>query len=168
MTQPTIDTTQALVLQRLVALLRTELSLHSRYCYLTDNPLDLPDLPVGGNYAVSVAAGDGQFDVDGQVGGGEDQLYEQGSAVITWYVRMDLDTPDHAEQLLVSANRGLVTIKRAILKAVCGKMLADLAGSDLLRQHLYAIHAYRANYRRDAGIAWMAIEVGLDFCWDLS
>lgn len=165
-----IDTTQSIVLSRIVARLRAVFSsLPERLCYETLDPMTPPELPRGGGFALTVAPGDGVFDEDEQVGGGEEQLHEKSSVSVTIYVRTKLDRPGDAYYLLQETNRGLLHLKKRVLAALVGHELKDAAGKPLLTSHIYAMRSWRPQWRADeaGGIGMLAVAFGVDWHWEL-
>lgn len=163
-----IDTTQAMILSRIVARLRDVLELPEHRCYETLEPLVDPPIPKGGDYFLTVSPGDGRFDEGMQVGGGAAQLMEMSSVTVTAYARIALDPADRATQILQKVNRGMLPLKQAILVALVGHDLADEEDNTLLRAQLYAVQAWRPRYMPDSKIAMIAVGFGTDFDWDLS
>jgi len=163
-----VDIAQADVVDRLVAHLRETLGLNDRQCYETVE-LEVPGLmPKGGEYIVTVALGDGVFDVEHQEGGGANQLTEQVTIEVTVYTRIKLDPVDHHGYLLGDDRRGLLELKRKILQALVGIDLEDAAGDTFLRQFLYAKAAAAPVYDPEKGIGWVSIYFGVDYDWNLS
>lgn len=161
-----IDTTQDVILTRIVARLRDALSLPAHRCYETLEPLVDPPIPKGGDYFLTVSPGDGRFDEGMQVGGGIGQLMELSSVTVTAYAKIALDPGDQATQILHKVSRGTLPIKGLILGALVGHDLADESGNYLLRQHIYALQAWRPRYNPDSKIAMIAVGFGVDFDWD--
>lgn len=163
-----IDSTQDVILTRIVARLRDELELPATRCYETLTPLDEPPIPKGGDYFLTVSPGNGSFDVEMQSGGGVYQLMEMSSVTVTGYAMVALDPVDKETQVLHKVTRGTLPIKRAILKALAGHDLQDGDDNEMLRSFIYAIRAWNPQYNRDTKMARFAIAFGIDFDWDLS
>jgi len=163
-----IDTTEDIVLTRIVARLRSELTLPDHRCYETLEPLVDPPVPKGGDYFLTVSPGDGRFDEGMQVGGGADQLMEMSSVTVTAYSKIVLDPGDRATQILHKVSRGMLPIKKLILGSLVGHDLLDGDGNSLLRAYLYAIQSWRPRYNKDSKIAMIAVGFGTDYDWDLS
>ena len=162
-----IDTTQVAVLQALVALLRTTLTLNDRQCYEAPEPAVPPTDPPGGDYVLTVAPADGRFDEAEQAGGGAAEVREEASVVVTICVHVDLDTADHLTRALYDAKRGLLSIKRLVLKTLAGQMLTS-GTNPLLTDYMAALQSWKP--RRDESREWIMIGVAFstDFNWDLS
>jgi hypothetical protein len=163
-----IDTTQDIVLTRIVARLQGALGLPEHRCYETLEPLVDPPIPKGGYYFLTVSPGDGRYDEGMQVGGGAEQLMEMASVTVTAYALIALDPGDTATEILHKVNRGMLPIKKAILDALVGHDLTDSGGNYLLRQQIYAIQAWRPRYNKDTKIAMIAVGFGTDFDWDIT
>jgi len=163
-----IDTTQDVVLTRIVARLRDQLDLPDHRCFETLEPMTDPLVPKGGDYLITVSPGDSRFDVDMQDAAGANQLMEMGSVTVTAYAKIALDPGDRATKIIHEVNRGMAPIKLRILKALVGHDLEDEDGNYLLRQLIYAMQAWRPQYNLDTKIARIAVGFGVDFDWDLS
>jgi len=159
-----IDVTQETVLEAVVDQLRTQLGLNRRTCWETLEPL-APKIPKSGEFFVTVSPGPGQF-VEGeqQVG----NITEQWTITVTAYSRIKLDSTDHDEKLLRDARRGLLQAKRKILQSLVGQDIQDPDRDVFLRQLLYAISCSRPEHDSSKHIAWISLEFGVDFDWDLT
>lgn len=162
-----IDGAQDLLIESLVARLREALGLSDSQVYQTWEPLS-PQFPAGGDFSVSVAIGDGSFDLDLWEGGGRHQTCEQATVIVTGYSRVKLDRPDHWQKILRDESRGLLVVKKKILDVCCGYDLLDSSGNSLLRNPLYPLHAYRPTYDKQASIGRVSIEFATDFDWELT
>tara|TARA_Y100000310_G_scaffold6676_1_gene7496 strand:- start:5938 stop:6441 length:504 start_codon:yes stop_codon:yes gene_type:complete len=164
-----VNVQQTDVLERIVLRLRDQLSLNDRQCYETLEPLAPPVIPKGGEWFVSVSPGEGEFVPGEQVPA---NITEQWHVIVTAYTRIKLDPTDHDAKLLRDASRGLLTIKRSVLKAIVGHDLTtgsvDSPDDTFLRNLLYASRSHKPNYDVEKQIGWIAIEVVVDFDWDLS
>jgi len=162
-----IDVTQSAVLDRLVEFLRAELPLEERSCYLAIEPLSPPVIPKSGDYFVTVSPGPGNFVEGEQV---PVNVTEEWSITVTAYTRVRLDSTDHHRQLMLNASRGLIILKRRLLKALVGVDLAiEANGTEgFLRNYLYAKSATQPQWDEKKGIAWIGVDFGVDFDWDLT
>lgn len=136
-----VDTTESIVLDRIIARLRSELGLDERTCYASVEPL-APIIPKGGPWFVSVSLLDGIFEEGEQsrltlptLSGNTTEAVD---FKVTGYVRMDLDSTDHAIKRLSHATRGLLGRKRQILKALVGWDLLTTSGNAFLRSLMFA------------------------------
>jgi hypothetical protein len=100
-------------------------------------------------------------------GGGEHQATEQASVVVTAYTRIELDRGDHTAALFHDDLRGLMRLKRKILRCLTNHALLDEDDYAILRNPLYPIHAYRPAKDERNGLARISVEFGVDFDWDL-
>ncbi len=136
-----VDTTESIVLDRILARLRSELGLDARTCYASVEPW-APIIPKGGAWFVSVALLDGVFE-EGEQGrltlptlaGNTTEAVD---LKVTGYVRMDLDSTDHATKRLSHVTRGLLERKRQILKALVGWDLLTTSGNAVFRSLMFA------------------------------
>jgi len=169
-----VDVTQSVVLQRVVARLRDQLSLDPRQCFESLQAESPPEIPPGGNYFLSVSPGSGQFWPEEQVAG---NITEQWGVVVTGYARIQLDSVNHDDRILHDDVRGLLEIKHKILKSLCGHDLLTADGDTFLRQVLYATSAGQPQIgspisngqpRRDMYIGWISVAFGVDFDWDIT
>lgn len=160
-----IDIDQITVLQLITEHLRTQLDLNETRCYRAIDPSIPPKIPVGGPYHVSVALGHGSFETGEQM---PENITEQSIVSVTGYSRIQLDPIDKSQFLLDDAERGLLTIKRLILKALVGHDPATEGGDVFVRQLLYAISAHKPEYDTDKSLGWISIDFGVDFDWDLT
>lgn len=163
-----IDTNHSLVVERIVERLRDELGLDERRCFETLEPRSPISVPPGGGYFVTVALGDGRFDEPMQIGGAQHVCYERTSITVTIYARVRLDSGHHAAAQLRDATRGLLTQKHAVLQALVGLDLQDLAGDSILGQWIAAIQAWPPRYDQESGLAMLAVAFATDFMWDLT
>ena len=166
-----IDVTQSAILDRLVDFLRAELPLGERSCYLTINPAAVPVIPKGGDYFVTVSPGPGRFVEGEQV---PVNVTEEWSITVTAFTRIKLDSTDHDKQVLLNAARGLIVLKRRLLKALVGVDLAiEADGAEgFLRNLLFAKSATRPEHGQWTGgeqmLSWISVDFGVDFDWDLT
>lgn len=159
-----VDVTQETVLKRIVVRLRRQLRLNRSRCYETLEPEAPAIQPVGGGHFVTVAPGDGQF-VEGEQA--PPNVTEEWSVLVTVYTRIKLDRLNSDQELLRDASRGLLVLKRKILKALVGHDLTTRAGDTFLRQLLFARHCNRPQHDSERHIGWITIEFGVPFDWEL-
>lgn len=133
-----IDAEQSDVLDAVVTRLQTALVLGGRQCFPVARPQDVPTIPPGGDFFVTVAVGDGLF-VDQEQA--EGNLTEDTDVVVSAYTRIKTDSTGHDKQLLMEEARGLLRIKRRLLAALSGQDLTTDGGDTFLRQ---TCHARRA------------------------
>lgn len=162
-----VPTTQKTVLEAVVARLKAEVSeLNGEsLCYVSDY-IDPPE-NVQTDLFAQVSPSDGQFDVDIQEGAGENDVREYAGVIVTVFSRVKLDRNGKTESLLVDATRGMLPLKRKIIRALAGRQLSS-GGSDLLVNHVFAQRASAPRYDRDLRLGVMSIFFSTDFEWDLS
>lgn len=167
-----VDVEQSVLSARLTAWLRDQLALPPNRCYETIDPLGVQAAP-GGEYWISIAPGDGQFDESFQEGGGEDQLVEDAVFTVTAYVRIHLDQTGRDEKLLRDAGRGLLSIKKVLLKALASADLATEDGDTFLRSTIKIVSASRPQILQEnrSGGAYLGviqIDCRASFDWNLT
>ena len=86
----------------------------------------------GGDFFVTVSPGGGQFEQGEQ---SPPNVTEYTDVVVTAYTRIRTDSTGHDQQLLQDLKRGLLTLKRMLLKALVGQWLNPAYN---LRQSVYA------------------------------
>ncbi len=166
-----IDITQDVVLERLVARLREQLKLTKQQCYETFDAFSPPIVPKGGQWCVAVSPANSGFVVGEQAAL---NFTEEWTVTVTVYTRLALDPADHAEQMLRAPGRGLLVLKRKVLKALVGHDLLDADGNTFLRQPLYAIRAHRPVVAERVGsrertfLGLQSVDFGVDFDWDIT
>lgn len=159
------NTTQADVLKAIRDRLRDQLELDPSRCYLTRRPEDDPKIPPGGAYYLTVSPGGGSFDEEDQQGGGWHQLQEKNSVTIAFYAPIATDRKDQAEELLLEEERGLLTIKKAILRA----LRKDFYPTDSDGNRLGVVFAISSTPAEDIGhVSRMMVSFATDFFWDLA
>lgn len=162
-----IPTTQTAVLSAVVTRLHAQVSElgNESVCFVSDYPYPPPN--VASDLFATVSPVDGQFDEDIQVGAGNNSLIEYAGIVVTVFSRMKLDRAGKTESLLQDADRGLLPIKRKILKALASHRL--LSGSDeLLTSYLHALKSSAPRYDPDLKMGVMSLFFKTDFEWDLT
>ncbi len=165
-----IDVEQSIVLERVVAQLRSALNLGERQVYETLDQNYLPRIPKGGDFFLAISAGPGTFPEGEQI---PENITEDWSVFVTGYTRIQLDSTDHAEKILRDTSRGLLTIKRKILAALVGQDLTTEEGDTFLRQTLFAKSCTQPEVKEppDSKLTMqfgiITLEFGVSFDWDL-
>lgn len=169
-----VDVTQDVVLERILAKLRSELGLNNRQCYETLDALAPPAIPKGGEWYVAISPTEGQF-VEGEQA--PPNVTEEWGIIVTIYTRIALDSTDHDEELLRNASRGLLVLKRAVLRALVGRDLQlespDDTGNTFVRQLIFARTCHRPVIMEREGepramLGMLSIEFDVHFDWDLT
>ena len=132
---PRADIEQADVLASVVTQLQSALSLTDRQCYPVARAQEVPSIPPGGDYWLTVAGGSGQFIDEEQAAG---NVTEDTEIIVSGYTRIKTDSTGHDACLLMDDARGLLAIKKKILGALVGQDLTDEGGDTFLRQWLHA------------------------------
>ena len=132
-----VDIEQIEVVGAIVLRLQTALTLSDRQVYPVARARDVPLIPVGGDYFLTVATGDGTFVPEEQVAG---NITEDSDVTVSVYTRIRSDSTGHDAYLLLDDARGLFAVKKLILGALCGQDLIDESGSTFLRQLIFAKH----------------------------
>ena len=163
------DISQADALDAVVLRLQTELTLNERQCYPVARAQDVPSIPVGGNFWLTVAIGGGTFIPEEQSAG---NVTEDADCIVTAYTRIRTDSTSHDRDLLLDDARGLLAIKKLILAAMCGHDLLDPEGDSFLRQLVFARNCSNPDKVNipDATGAFGQIQItfGIMFDWSLS
>jgi hypothetical protein len=157
------DIPQTDVMTALVDLLRTELNLDDRQCFLSLEP-GLPTIPMGGDYWLTVSPGDGVF-VDGEQA--EDNCTEETTVTVTAYARMMRDSTDRDTKTLQDATQGLLALKGKVLDVLVG---ADPIGNNntFARDLIFAQRASRPGVKSNDIAAWVSTDFGVNFDWSFS
>jgi hypothetical protein len=169
-----VDVTQDVVLERILARLRSELGLNERQCYETLDALAPPAIPKGGEWFVAISPTEGQF-IEGEQA--SPNVTEEWGIIATIYTRLALDSTDHDEKLLRDATRGLLVLKKELLAALIGRDLqlesADDTGDTFVRQLIFARTCHRPMILERQGepramLGMLSIDFGIHFDWDLT
>ena len=156
--------TQQEVLDAVMTQLRPSLSLNSNQVFEVIDPLAPPSIPPGGDFFVTVAVAHGTFAEHEQVPG---NVTEDGMITVTGYTRIKLDSSSDTK-LLHDDTRGLLVIKRKILKALVGVDLVTEEGGRFLRELVLAKVSSQPNYDPDKGIGWLSMDFGVSWDWDIT
>lgn len=170
-----IDVTAIDAVEAIVKLLKDTLALNDSNCYPVARPQDVPKLPAGGDYWLTVAPGGGTFEPEEQVPATETlpgNVTEESEVTVTAYSRLKTDRTNSDHDLLLEDARGLLSIKRKVLGALVGQDVTDADGNTFLRQLLFAKTATAPDLANLAGVeaafGRIAITFGLVYDWDLS
>lgn len=162
-----IPTDQVTVLLAVVARIRDQVPLLSQEnnCFLSMS-MD----PIGEQrqdiYA-TVAPMSGRFDHEMFVGAGDAGACEQTGVIITVFSQMRLDRPSQDLQMLTQESRGLLLLKKQILKALAGHDLQDSSGNRILRDRIEPLNASHPQ-RYDESEGTFSLSFATNFVWDLS
>lgn len=168
---PRIDIDQITVLQavadRLIASVATTPALNDSTCFLSLQPL--PPVMLPSNLFLTVAPIEGRFDSGLHDGGGIYQTMEEAGVVVTVFSRVHLDRGGRDGKQLSESARGLLTIKRLILKSLSGHDLLTSGGSTFLRNLMAPMRCDAPGKIQEEGnlIGYLPIYFSTDFDWDL-
>lgn len=162
------DITQVDVLASLVLRLQEILELSDRQCYEVARPEDVPSVPVGGDFFLTVAPGGGTFEPQEQAAG---NISENTDVYVTAYSRIKTDSTGHDKYMLTDDARGLLAIKKMVLGTLCGFDLLDADGDTFLRQTVYAKSSSAPSLvdlpQSDKAFGSIQITFGVDFDWSV-
>lgn len=160
-----VATNQVDVLNAVVARLIAQVSgLNSSTCFISDTPE--PPAASQNNLFVTVAPTGGRFDEEAQIGAGAAELIEYVGFAVTIWSAMKLDRNEHANYLLTDATRGLLAVKKSVLKALVGHNL-QVTGGDALVAYIRAINSSPPGYTQ-GGLGRITLTFSSEFLWDLS
>ena len=164
-----VKTTQDIAQTAFVALLRTQLGLNESQSPELSDPQEVPPLPPGGDYFLTIASTDSDFNEGEQ---SPEYCNENVPVTVTIYTRVKLDKSGSDVQLLHEARRGLLPIKRLVLKALVGQDLQDPDGNTFLAKLLWCSHAGRVevitNDKSGQTLGRLTLTFQLSFDWDLT
>ncbi len=170
---PRIDVTQADVLQAILGHYRSTLLLDDARAFLVADPMQV-SIPRGGDWWLTIAAGDGVFDQAMMTGGVIEQCTEDSVFTVSGHVRLHLDDTDNDSQLLLHATQGLMPLKHTILKTIASVDL-QVGGNEFARELITPRHATAPMVVAPAGeedgglrMGLISVTFGLMFDWDLS
>lgn len=161
-----IATDQSTVLTAVVTRLIGQVAaLNAANCYLSCEPD--PTVERSHHLFVQVSPGDGRFDDAAHTGGGINQVFEVASVWVTIFVRTQLDQVQRSTKTLQDASRGLLTLKKSILKALSGHDLQSAGGDNIVINYMAPMSAARPLRESWEGFAVQALQFSTDFEWDL-
>lgn len=162
---PVVPTDQIAILNAVVARLISQISgLTASTCFLSDAPE--PAANVTGSTFLTVAPSGSRFDEEAQIGAGEQELIEYAGVSVTIFTKMQLDRVEHATSLLTEETRGLLAMKKSVLKALVGHNLQVAAGDGLVA-YMRAVNASAPGYTQ-SGLGRLSLMFSTEFLWDLS
>jgi hypothetical protein len=133
-----------------------------------------PAIPKGGEWFIAISPTEVQF-IEGEQA--PPNVTEEWGIVLTIYTRIALDSTDHGEKLLRDATRGLLVLKREVLRALIGHDLQtespDDTGDTFVRQLVFARSCSRPWILEKDGeprhmLGFFSIDFGIHFDWDLT
>lgn len=166
-----VPTDQATVLQAVVTRLIARLTayeLNTSNCFLSVES-EIEEIPRSHNLGVTVCALESSFSDSALTGAGEALCIEEAGVVITPHTAIKLDRSGDISQILTNATRGLLGMKKAILKAMkTSDRLQDATPNELLVNLMHPLHGSRPIYNPQTGLARLSVTFSTDFQWDLS
>jgi len=158
-------TDQITVLNAVVALLQASVSALAgdNLCFLSMHTDPIENYRQ--NIYATVAPMSGRYDEDLFRGSGN--AVEQSGVIVTVFSQMRLDRPDADTRMLTDETRGLLTLKKQILKALNAKQLQDGEGNNILTSVMRPINAGHPG-RASEEMGTFSLAFATDFLWNLS
>lgn len=164
-------TDQVDVLQAVVSRLIREVDKFTdTNCFLTAEPPDEPPANVRNNLFCTVSPTNGQFDQGVHEGGGINTTFEDAGVEIVIFNAVKLDRVGHDSALLTEASRGLLVLKKQILKALSGHDLQDGNGEEILINLMAPLLSKnpRSSKGKEGAVGDLSLQFSTDFEWDLT
>jgi len=162
---PRVSTDHATILDAVVKRIRSQIPEFSgTSCIVSFKPE--PAANVDKNLFCTVAPTDGQFELDNQIGGGAENLVEQAGVAVTMFSAMKLDRSDVHESVLMEKSRGLLVLKKKLLKALVGHDLQTPNGDYILASQMHALRASQPG-EDGQGRVFLQVTFSTDFGWDI-
>lgn len=164
-------TTAIEVLSAVVAKIQATVPLlgNESTCFISDTPEASAE--VQDNLFATVSMGSGQFDQGIMDGAGNMGVAELSTVMVTVFSRIEVDQIEHFSRGLTDPERGLLTLKQQILKALAGKNLDgglfNGFGSLLLMEHLGPRQAIHPGSRNRDDMASFSLAFDAKFSWNL-
>lgn len=164
-------TDQSTVLTAIVATIRASVEQFSSEstCFVSSTPW--LSVEVNGNECCTVTPGGGDFDGGLTIGAGEYGIRESSRVTVSIWSRIQSDQLERADAALMDVERGLLVMKRQILKALAGKQLyADFPENTqpLLIEYLRPLNATEPDIKEsEDDFSSIAIVFDATFDWDL-
>lgn len=167
MSRTAISTDQATVLQAVVTRIAATVDQFSlTNCVITEETE--PEEAYEGSLICCVSPMAGTFPEDWAIGGGAEQCHEQSGVILSVWSRIHLDRKNRTKAALLKEHRGLLPIKKAILKALCGHDLTDDNGNALLTSIMAPINSKHQRRSGDGNLIGFSLSFSTDFLWDLT
>jgi len=173
-----VDIDQAAVLDAVVKQLIDNMVLPSgdgltdKTCFITI----YPELPTGAQdeVIVTVSPEGGTFPAGMIIGGGQKQCTEESGILVSMWSRFKVDRQFRDRESLCNETRGLLKLKKSLLKALCAVDLQanyppGTGGTNsFLRQYLIPTQAYAPDHPKEEPYAGLTIRFQADYDWDLT
>lgn len=160
------ETDESDILVAVLKKLRSDFGLKESTCFESVSPL-APELPTSGDFFLTVYLGDGSFDPELFEGGGEDQLTEEVYIAVTIWNRIHTDKANSSAALLRNVRRGLLPLKRKLLKSLAG-FDPQVNGESVLRELVRPVTSKQPDYDKEKGLGYQVISFAFKWDWDLS
>lgn len=163
-----IPTTQVTVLERVIARIINQLpqDFGTKNCFLTLDPLP-PKLRTHPQLCCTVSPMGGMY--EGVEGGGHNQVFELSGVIVGVWSAMVLDEDGHAEAVLNHQAKGLLRIKRRLLKSLAGHNLVDENGDAILISFMAPKESQHPQEMRPLReFTGFTLYFSTEFEWDLS
>ena len=163
---------QSTILLAIVAKLRNDISEFSgeSICFISDIPW--PAVEVQDNLFCTVCPASAEFMGKEPIGAGSLGIIEKGIFQVTVWSRLMTDQLEHSVLAFTDATRGLLTIKKQVLKSLAGQQLFSDAPTNarpLLTQWLRPVHAMHPTTKPAKGdFASFSLVFEGPFIWDLT
>lgn len=165
-------TDQIAVLQAVVDKIRTDINDAfggESTCFISDTPW--PGVEVQDELFCTVSPNNSDFQFDDPVGGGAEGIIENAVFNITIWSKILLDRIERNGIELTDKDRGILTLKRRVLKSLAGQQLYSDAPDNtvpLLTAHLRPLNSLHPPSRQgDGDFSSLSITFLAPFYWDL-
>ncbi len=168
-------TTEDAVLEAIVARLRSRITefRNENTCFVSLDPE--PEEEQRQNIFATVSPADGaHYDQAQFIGAGNDGVREISGFTVTVFSGMKLDRPDEQRQLLLHEQRGLLKLKRDILRALLrnddgsGWMPTNSSGASLLTDFIAPVSAGFPRASASGKYGMLSVTFSANWVWDLS
>lgn len=139
-------------------------------CFLTSEPPEDP-VAIRQDLFCTVSPTDSQFDQGVQEGAGIDGTFENAAVIVVVFNAVRLDQTGRDASLLTKSGRGLLDLKRGILKALSGHDLKDAAGDEILVNYMSPLRSEAPRSIKDKDskfVGDLALLFSTDFQWNLT
>lgn len=162
-------TDQVTVLEGIVKQITQNVTALGSYvnCFVSDDPE--PSEEIQDNLFCTVTVYGGAFDDAPFVGGGPYGVNEASRFLVTIWSRIETDMQERSYNAATDADRGLLVLKKQVLKALAGQQLYDAQGNPILLEAIRPIQSLNPPGRSASGdFSSLGIVFEAQFSWDLS
>lgn len=121
-----------------------------------------------GNLLCCVSPMAGSFPEEWTAGGGAEQCFESSGVIVSVWSRIKLDRVNRTKSALLNEDRGLLPVKKAVLKSLCGHDLLDIHGNQLLASLMAPINSQHQRRSGEGKFIGFSISFSTDFLWNLT